>query len=355
MKRTFVLLASLAWISCSSSSSEDKGGEGGNGGNAAGGSSNGAGKQGGNSSTGGTSGGEAGSNGNKAGAGGSQAGTSGTAGSGGASTGGSGGSGTAGTGGGSAGNSGGGKAGGFLTDGIDGPAPTAPGCLVFKGKAFDFVSSHSDFQFPSDGEIQVAQTSFVTDTLGSDGNPVLGADFKTAKVASAASFKEWFTSTPAVNKVVDIEMTAAKRSPSSPLYAFGGDEMGWYPIDGKGQGNVDIVSPDVAVGEEITLDPMHNQLFSTKIEAQFYYQGGKNETLISESDDDSWIFINGKLAVENGGLHGFIPASVKLDEAAAKLGIKPGKHYPITFFYAERQFGAAKYRVTSNMLFSHCK
>jgi fibro-slime domain-containing protein len=349
MKRTFILLASIAWISCGSSTSDNKtGGDGGSGGEATGGTGNEAGSKGsgGSSSSGGSS--QAGSGG-KGGSGGGSNSTGGSAGSstsGGTSGGGTGG--TAATTGGS-----GGTASGFLTPGIDGPMPTAPGCMVFKGKAFDFVSTHSDFQFPAGGVDAVAQTNFVADTLGSDGNPVLLKDFSTAKVASVASFKEWYTSTPAVNKVVDLEVTAVKRS--ALLNSFGGDDMGWYPIDGKGQGNTDIVAPDVAVGEELTLDPMHNALFTAKFEAQFYYQGGKNETIITESDDDSWIFINGKLAVDNGGLHGFIPASVKLDEVADKLGLKPGKHYPITFFYAERQFGAAKYRVTTNMLFSHCK
>lgn len=350
MKRTFVLLANIAWISCGESSSDNKNGSnGGSGGEeATGGFGNEAGKQGsgGSNSSGGSN--QAGSGG-KGGSGGSSNNSGGSAGNnntGGTPAGGTGG--TQATTGGS-----GGTASGFLTPGIDGPIPSAPGCMVFKGKAFDFVSTHTDFQFPADGAVSVAQTNYVTDTLGSDGNPVLAKDFAVAKVTSAASFKEWYTSTPAVNKVIDLELTAVKRS--ALLNSFGGDDMGWYPIDGKGQGNTDTVAPDVAVGEEITLDPMHNCLFTTKIEAQFYYQGGKNETVITESDDDSWIFINGKLAVDNGGLHGFIPASVKLDDVADKLGIKPGKHYPITFFYAERQFGAAKYRVTTNMLFSHCK
>jgi len=123
----------------------------------------------------------------------------------------------------------------------------------------------------------------------------------------------------------------------------------------KSWGNLDIVAPRTYKdAEEEVADKLQNNLFTAKIEAEFYYQRGKNELIISESDDDSWVFINGKLALDNGGLHGFSPASVNLDAAAAELGIMPGKKYKIVFFFADRFFGGALYRVSHNILFSHC-
>ncbi len=197
-----------------------------------------------------------------------------------------------------------------------------------------------------------SQIPFVENELGADGNPQL-IPSPAAWVKDAESFKQWFTTTQGVNQLIEVDIEATPRS--ALLTAFGGDDIGWCPIDDIGLGNADIVSPLAwKDAEHEAADKMHNHLFTAKIEAEFLYQGGKNELIISESDDDSWVFINGKLAIDNGGLHGFTPARVSLDSKATELGIEPGKKYPIVFFYADRYFGGALYRVSHNVTFTHC-
>ena len=53
-------------------------------------------------------------------------------------------------------------------------------------------------------------------------------------------------------------------------------------------------------------------------------------------DDDLWIFINGKLAIDLGGVHGRETKTVQLDTLAEELGIEPNNTYSFDLFFAER-------------------
>ncbi len=281
-----------------------------------------------------------------------------TGGTSGSKTGGAGGSATGGT---SGNNTGGspatGGAGGTTIKNV--PPPSAPSCTDFAVTAFDFSSAHSDFQsdvIPNDPTLNTLTTGLVKKELGSDGKPqYIGPDGK-VYIKNAASFSEWWKPVANMNMKVDLTLKQFKRN--ALLNAIGSEDVmvDYYPLDGKGLGNVDYKAPDMPKNDpDKILDESHNQLYSLQFEGEFFFQGDAAEIILLDADDDAWVFINGKLALDAGGLHGIIPASVSLDDVVAEFGLVPGKKYKINVFFADRQFGLAKFRLSNNLYWTHCQ
>src|SRR5690606_29952201 len=93
--------------------------------------------------------------------------------------------------------------------------------------------------------------------------------------------------------------------------------------------------------------PLHNFYFTSEVQYWFRYDAETNATLDFIGDDDVWVFVNGTLAVDLGGVHTPKDGSVTINaQSAAAFGLEPGGVYRITVFHVERKEEGSSFKLT---------
>ncbi|MBN2717078.1 MAG: fibro-slime domain-containing protein [Deltaproteobacteria bacterium] len=146
------------------------------------------------------------------------------------------------------------------------------------------------------------------------------------------SFADWYNDT-SYNRRYEkqIEMTEKSGQPGVFIY----DTSEFFPL-----------STSEGFGET-PAGAGHNFLFTTEIHLIFKYLSGQKFTF--RGDDDLWIFINGKMALDLGGLHLPFTGTIDFDAQAEELGIKPGWSYTMDIFHAERHTTQSNFRIETNI------
>ncbi|MBN2530904.1 MAG: fibro-slime domain-containing protein [Deltaproteobacteria bacterium] len=99
----------------------------------------------------------------------------------------------------------------------------------------------------------------------------------------------------------------------------------------------------------------HNFYFTSEIIFWFVYEPNKQATLSFTGDDDVWVFVNGQLAIDLGGVHVPETGSVRLTNAAdpnpadsndyGSFGMITGGVYPIHLFHTDRMVEGSSFKL----------
>jgi len=185
----------------------------------------------------------------------------------------------------------------------------------------------------------------VAATLGADQTPVYaGPATGTVTTTGPENFATWFHDTAGVNlgQTLTLQFLPDPSKTGDPnAYYYDSSTMGcgaatcpgFFPIDGQllmNEGNP------------------HNYHMTFELHLEFKYHPGDVFTFIG--DDDIWVFVDNKLALDLGGTHNEVTGQVMLDT----LGLVDGQTYPLAFFWCERHVTGSNLRIETSLEVTSC-
>lgn len=177
----------------------------------------------------------------------------------------------------------------------------ASAVLAMEGRRREFTASHPDFESP-DGD---AGRVLVASTLGAGRKPVFSPDGPVSTIDGPTTFDQWWRDGPASTAAPYTLHLSNALQADARIFEFSSSAF----VTG-------------------------GAYFTFEAHGRAPYLPG--QVLRFVSADDLWVFVNGRLAVDLGGVHAPAGAQLDLDARAADLGLVPGETFALDLFYAHR-------------------
>ncbi len=167
---------------------------------------------------------------------------------------------------------------------------------------------------------------------------------------AAHYFNQWYRNVTGINQVVVSTLTLTWDNANN-VYTFDSG-AGFFPLDGLGWGNTPVANE--------ANDSVHNFSFTSEVRYWFKFEG-ERMTLSFSGDDDVWIFINHKLAIDLGGLHPRSAAELVINPDGTavatydqgtpttknlNLGLTTNHVYEMSLFHAERHTSQSNFKLS---------
>lgn len=152
------------------------------------------------------------------------------------------------------------------------------------------------------------------------------AEYDSGGITSEETFKQWFRDVPGVNLSMPIIIAAERQADGS--YVF--DSSEFFPID------------DMLLGN--TPGQNHNYHFTLELHAKFTYDVDSPPTFSFAGNDDVWVFINGKLAIDLGGVHTGHAQTIDFSRMCLDSG-----EYTLSLFYVQRRIHNSDFRLDTDV------
>jgi len=158
-------------------------------------------------------------------------------------------------------------------------------------------------------------------------------------IKNADTFRQWFRDVAGVNMSKQVPIKFLRQANSNlyifddrtdPTYANLG---GFFPINGQLWGNPSGQSKNFG--------------FTFELATEFIYKPSEGQAFTFIGDDDVWVFINGKLVIDIGGVHGATSQTVQLDRLGALM--IPNAKNTLVLFFAERHTTQSNCRIETTI------
>jgi fibro-slime domain-containing protein len=110
-------------------------------------------------------------------------------------------------------------------------------------------------------------------------------------------------------------------------------DTSFFPLDNRGIGNE---------GKN------HNYSFAAAMHREIQYKTGLVYNF--QSYDDMWVFVNGRLVLDLGGIHGTVAGQFNFDDFAAALGLSPGDSAALDIFWTQRSGVFSSIRISTSIV-----
>ncbi len=162
---------------------------------------------------------------------------------------------------------------------------------------------------------------------------------KTGASTAPEAFDQWFRSVHGVNLPQALELTLVRQEGSN-VYTFDDkqdpeyiNKGGFFPVNGELYGNSDGNNK--------------NFHFTFELQTEFTYEADTGMSFKFTGDDDVWVFIDGRLVIDIGGVHSAVSQTIDLDRLE---WLQDGRTYKLSFFFAERHRTQSNFRIETTMI-----